>query len=92
MKHESTISAKSGKVSYKGFLGINRRLRADGGEFYDMENMSHKQYPCICSEKGYKKTDISGPDNTTIKKLKDKICMVISIASSEELALAKTWI
>ena len=69
MKHESTISAKSGRVSYKNFLGINRRLKTDGGEFSDMENMSHREYPCICSEKGYKDAEIYIPKNALMKKL-----------------------
>ena len=69
MKYDNAISAKSGKVSYKGFLGINRRLRPGAGEFYDMENMSNREYPCICSEKGYKKSDITVPNNNIIKKL-----------------------
>ncbi len=69
MKYDNTIAAKNGKVSYKGFLGINRRLRPGAGELYDMENMSHKEYPCICSEKGYKKQEISLPENAVINKL-----------------------
>lgn len=69
MKYDKTIAAKSGKASYKGFLGINRRLRPDTGEFYDMENMSHREYPCICSEKGCKKHEISLPENAVINKL-----------------------
>ena len=69
MKYDKTIAAKSAKVSYKGFLGINRRIRTEGGEFYDMENMSHREYPCIRSERGYKKQEISLPENAVINKL-----------------------
>lgn len=69
MKYDSTIAAKNGKASYKGFLGINRRLRPEAGEFYDIKNMNHREYPCIRSEKGYRNQEISLPENAVINKL-----------------------
>ncbi len=69
MVYERTIAADNARASYKGFLGINRKLRTEGGEFYDMENISHKEYPCIRSEKGNKKVDITLPEGAVIKKL-----------------------
>ena len=69
MLHERTIASDIGRASYKGFLGINRKLRTNAGEFYDMENIGYKEYPCLCSEKGNKRVDISLPEGAAIKKL-----------------------
>ncbi len=69
MNYEKSIAASAGKVLYKGFLGINRRMKTEGGEFYDMENMSHSEYPCIRSERGYKSAGASLEEDTVIKKL-----------------------
>lgn len=47
----SKAYARGGPISISLFKGLNRRVKAETGEFFDMENMGHGDYPCLSSIK-----------------------------------------
>ena len=63
------ISAKAGTVGVTTFSGINRRIRASAGEFSDMENLWHKEYPCLQSAPLAKDMGISMPNGAVPLKM-----------------------
>ncbi|MBQ7974133.1 MAG: hypothetical protein IJ300_00380 [Clostridia bacterium] len=63
------LYASSERAIMNRFLGINRRIRTSAGEFSDMENLSHDEYPCIKSLKGALETDFTLPEGVEAVKM-----------------------
>jgi len=54
MKYSNEIPDKNTTFNISLFGGLNRRLKTSAGEFSDMENMGHGEYPCLSSIRNYK--------------------------------------
>ncbi len=65
----NNISRTQGSVTFDVFGGINRRIKADNGEFRDMQNLCHSEYPCLRSHRLYKDMGFSLPDNVEVVKM-----------------------
>lgn len=53
MNYSNKIPDKSTNINISLFGGLNRRIKASVGEFSDMENMGHGEYPCLSSTKNH---------------------------------------
>ncbi len=69
MEHKNNILANSHTATIDAFLGINRRVRSGKGEFFDMENLSHEEYPCMQSMKSTKDMEFDLPDGVEAVKM-----------------------
>ena len=65
----NNISASSGDVTFKAFKGLNRRIRTEAGEFSDMENLGHEEYPCLESVRGPQDMGFVLPDDAEAVKM-----------------------
>lgn len=69
MEYKNNLLAASNTACIASFLGINRRVRTSKGEFSDMENLCHDEYPCMQSMKSAKDMEFDLPDGVEAVKM-----------------------
>lgn len=70
MNYSNKIPDKSTNINISLFGGLNRRIKASVGEFSDMENMGHGEYPCLSSTKNH--MEVYSPGGEIIKYMTPK--------------------
>lgn len=63
----SNIKSKNGSAAIRSFDGLNRQPKSTIGEFSDMENMTHRDYPALSSVKGCT-TEVTAPEGVEFIK------------------------
>lgn len=65
---QTKASTKYSSVQLSAFFGLNRKIKSKSGEFSDMMNLGHGEYPCLLSIPE-KASYCSAPSGYTIEKL-----------------------
>ena len=65
MNYSNKLPDKTTHINISVFGGLNRRIKASAGEFSDLENIGHGEYPCLSSTKNHK--EVYSPGGEIIK-------------------------